>query len=250
MRALLVLPTYNEAGTISEVVARALAATAEVDVLVVDDGSPDGTGEIAERIAAGEPRVRVLHRAQKGGLGPAYLAGFREGLDRGYEAFIEMDSDLSHDPVDLARFVDAARSSDVVIGSRYVPGGGVSNWSRGRERLSRGGNLYARLLLGFPFTDSTAGFRCYRRAVLETLPLGRVRSEGYTFQIEMTWRAWTAGFSIREIPITFTERREGTSKMSRWIVVEALWRVLLLGLRLRRPPERPHPRSVRGSSAP
>lgn len=244
MRALLVLPTYNEAGTVREVVERALAARGEIDVLVVDDGSPDGTGRIADEMAARQPRVQVMHRSEKAGLGPAYLAGFRHGLARSYDAFIEMDSDLSHDPADLPRFVEGARSADVVIGSRYVPGGGVSNWSKGRERLSRAGNAYARVLLRFPFTDATAGFRCYRREVLEAIRLERVRSEGYTFQIEMTWRAWTAGFAVTEIPIVFTERREGSSKMSRGIVLEALWRVFRMALAVRRPPEAPHPRSV------
>lgn len=250
MRALLVLPTYNEAGSIREILARSLAATAEIDVLVVDDNSPDGTGAIAEEIAAGSPRVTVLHRPAKGGLGPAYLAGFAEGARRGYDAMIEMDSDLSHDPADLARFVAAARAADLVVGSRYIPGGGVANWSRTRLALSRAGNLYARWLLRFHLTDATSGYRCYRREVLDALPLERVRSEGYTFQIEMAWRAWTAGFRVVEIPIVFSERREGASKMSRRIVFEALWRVLGFALRFRRRPKHPHPASVAGRSPP
>lgn len=244
MKALVVLPTYNEAETIREVVAGTLASTSAVDVLVVDDGSPDGTGVIADEIAAAEPRVHVMHRAQKGGLGPAYIAGFRRGMAQGYDAFLEMDSDLSHDPADVARLVAAVSEHDLVIGSRYIPGGGVRNWSKVREGLSRGGNLYARLLLGFGLTDATSGFRCYRRALLETIPLEDVSSEGYGFQIEMAWRAWTQGFDVFEIPIVFVERRAGASKMSQRIVFEALWRVLMFAIRLRRRPKMPNPRSV------
>ncbi|MHB8511501.1 MAG: polyprenol monophosphomannose synthase [Actinomycetota bacterium] len=244
MKALLVLPTYNEAGSIREVIDRSLSATASIDVLVVDDGSPDGTGKIADEISASNPRVKVLHRPRKSGLGPAYLAGFREGLRQGYDAMIEMDSDLSHDPSDLARFVEAAERSDLVIGSRYIPGGGVSNWSRMRLVLSKAGNLYARALLRFPLTDATSGYRCFRREVLEALPLGEVGSEGYTFQIEMAWRAWSMGFRVSEIPIQFSERREGSSKMSNRIVFEALGRVMKFAARGRRPPKAPHARSV------
>lgn len=225
-------------------VSKALASTPVLDILIVDDNSPDGTGKIADDIAAAEPRVTVMHRPGKGGLGPAYLAGFAEGLRRGYDVLLEMDSDLSHDPADLARFVDAAGRMDLVIGSRYIPGGGVSNWSRSRLALSKAGNLYARMLLRFHLTDATSGYRCFRAPVLETLPLTEVRSEGYTFQIEMAWRAWTTGFVVGEIPIQFSERREGASKMSRRIVFEALGRVLLLGLKRKRAPKQPHPRSI------
>lgn len=244
MKALVILPTYDEAGTIAEVIERTLAATPDVEVLVVDDASPDGTGRIAEGIAAGESRVRVMHRRAKGGLGPAYLAGFRDGLDRGYDALLEMDSDLSHDPADVARLLDAAAHADLVVGSRYVPGGATVNWSRFRRFLSRGGTLYAKGMLGLPLSDATSGFRCYRRAVLEAIPLDEINSEGYAFQIEMAWRAWTLGFRTEEIPIVFTERREGASKMSRRIVAEALGRVFLWAFRRRRPPKQPHPRSV------
>jgi glycosyltransferase involved in cell wall biosynthesis len=244
VRALVVLPTYNEAGTISEVVTGVLASTPGVDVLVVDDNSPDGTGRIADDIAAGERRVRVMHRPGKGGLGPAYLAGFRDGLSGGYDAIVEMDSDLSHDPADVARLVDAVSRADLVIGSRYVPGGDTKGWSEGRRRLSRAGTAYAKLLLGLPLSDATSGFRCYRSAVLEAIPLDEIQSQGYAFQIELAWRAWTLGFRIVEIPIVFTERREGTSKMSRAIVVEALAKVSLWGLRFRRPSRAPHPASV------
>ena len=247
MRALLVLPTYNESGTIGEVIERALTSTPDVDVLVVDDNSPDGTGDIADAIAAGEKRMRVMHRAGKGGLGPAYLAGFRDGLEAGYDAMLEMDSDLSHDPADVARMIAAVESADVVIGSRYIPGGATANWSRSRRSLSRAGTAYARLLLGLPLTDATSGFRCYRRTVLEEIPLNEIRSEGYAFQIEMAWRAWILGFAISEIPIVFVERREGASKMSRRIVLEALQKVAGWSTRRRRPPATPNPRSVKAS---
>lgn len=244
MRSLVVLPTYNEAGTIAEIVERTLAAEPSVHALIVDDNSPDGTGDIADMLAAAEERLHVLHRPAKAGLGPAYLAGFAWGLERTYDAFVEMDSDLSHDPADVARLVDAARTSDLVIGARYVPGGGTRNWSRLREAISRGGNWYARRMLGFRLRDATSGFRIYRREVLETLPLDQIRSEGYGFQVEMAWRAWALGFRISEIPIIFSERREGASKMSQRIVVEAALRVARWGLRRARPPAAPHPRSV------
>lgn len=244
MKALVVLPTYNEAGTIAEVIERVLAADERAHVLVVDDNSPDGTGDIAEGVAAGDERVQVLHRPRKAGLGPAYIAGFGWGLQRDFDAMIEMDSDLSHDPADVARLIDAVSTADLVIGSRYVPRGGTVNWSRLREALSRGGNRYARLWLRFGLTDSTSGFRIYRRGLLETLPLGEIRSEGYGFQIEMAWRAWLLGFTVAEIPITFTERREGASKMSRRIVGEAMWRVARWGMRRARPAGSSHPRSI------
>ncbi|MGZ4139623.1 MAG: polyprenol monophosphomannose synthase [Actinomycetota bacterium] len=244
MRVLVVLPTYNEAGTVQEVIERILASTPEVDVLVADDNSPDGTGAIADAIAAREPRVRVLHRPGKAGLGPAYVAGFRDGLARDYEALIEMDADLSHDPADVPRLIAAAQTADLVLGSRYAPGGGTRNWSKGRERLSRAGNTYARALLRIPVKDVTAGFRCYRREVLEALPLDQISSEGYGFQIEMAWRAWLMGFRVVEIPIVFTERREGVSKMSRAIVAEALRKVAVWGAKRARPSGTPNPRSV------
>jgi len=244
VRALAVLPTYNEAGTIAEVIERSLASTPDVDLLVVDDNSPDGTGAIAEGIAAGESRVRVLHRPGKGGLGPAYLAGFAEGLASGYEVMIEMDSDLSHHPEDLPRLIEAAADADLVIGSRYVEGGATENWSPSRRLLSRAGTAYAKLLLRLPLADATSGFRAYRRAVLEEVPLNQIHTQGYAFQIELAWRTWTHGFRIAEIPIVFTERREGTSKMSRRIVAEALSRVFRWSLSRERPPERPNPRSV------
>lgn len=245
MRTTVVVPTYNEAGTIEEVVTRALAASPNVSVLVVDDASPDGTGDIADRIAAGEGRAAVLHRPRKAGLGPAYREGFARVLATDAEAIVEMDADLSHDPADLPRFIEAARTADLVIGSRYVPGGATHNWSTARELLSRGGNAYARVLLRLPVRDATSGFRLYRRALLETLPLASMTSEGYGFQVEMAWRAHTAGFAVAEIPITFSERREGASKMSRAIVVEAAVQVARWALKPARRPSSPHQRSVR-----
>ena len=244
MKVCVVLPTYNEAGTIGEVIARVLASTPDVDILVADDNSPDGTGKLADVIAAREQRVRVLHRPGKAGLGPAYVAGFKDALARGYDAVIEMDADLSHSPEDVPRLIEAATTADVVLGSRYAPGGGTRNWSKSRERLSRVGNAYARLALRVPVHDATAGFRIYRREVLEELPLDDVSSAGYGFQIEMLWRAWLAGFKVVEIPIVFTERREGVSKMSRAIVAEALKNIAVWGTKRARPSGRPHPRSV------
>ncbi|MFY9587119.1 MAG: polyprenol monophosphomannose synthase [Actinomycetota bacterium] len=244
MKALVILPTYNEAGTIREVVAGVLASSPDADALVVDDNSPDGTGAIADELSAANARVTVLHRPGKGGLGPAYIAGFGEGLARGYEALIEMDSDLSHDPADVARLIAGATDNDLVIGSRYVPGGETRNWSPSRRKLSRAGTAYAKLFLGLPLSDATSGFRCYRRAVIEAILMTDIRSQGYAFQIELAWRAWILGFRLGEIPIVFTERREGASKMSRSIVAEALAKVLRWGLKRRRPPKAPHPKSI------
>lgn len=244
MRTCVILPTYNEAGTIAEVIERVLASSPHAEILVVDDNSPDGTGKIADGVAATEPRVRVLHRTHKQGLGPAYLAGFKDALEQGFEAMIEMDSDLSHDPADVPRLIEGASSADLVIGSRYVPGGATRNWSKAREFLSRGANIFARTLLRFGLRDATSGFRIYRRALLETLPLDQIRSEGYGFQVEMAHRAWVLGFVIREIPITFSERREGASKMSRNIVFEAAAKVIGWALKMQRAPREPHPRSI------
>ena len=247
MKVCVVIPTYNESGTISEVISRVLASTPDVDVLVADDNSPDGTGKLADTYALREQRVRVLHRPVKAGLGPAYVAGFKDALARDYEAVIEMDADLSHSPEDVPRLIEAAASADLVLGSRYVRGGGTKNWSKSRERLSRIGNTYARTALRVPVHDATAGFRIYRRAVLEELPLGEVSSAGYGFQIEMLWRTWLAGFKVSEIPIVFTERREGVSKMSRAIVLEALKNIAMWGTKRARPTGTPHPRSVAAS---
>jgi len=245
MRSCVIIPTYNEAASIRDVVERTLATVPTADVLIVDDASPDGTGAIGDELAAAEPRVRILHRGSKQGLGPAYLAGFADALARDYEAIVEMDADLSHDPADVARMLDAAATADVVVGSRWIAGGDTRNWTRTRIALSRAGNSYARGFLGLPVRDATSGFRLYRRAVLEELPLDEIRSEGYAFQVEMLWRAWLAGFAIVEIPIVFVERRAGASKMSRAIVAEAVASIARWGTQRNRPPGEPHPRSVR-----
>lgn len=240
----MILPTYNEAGTIAEVIERVLAASSDVSVLVVDDGSPDGTGKIVDALASGDPRIRILHRPTKAGLGPAYIAGFKDALTQGYDVMVQMDSDLSHDPADVARLLVAITDADVAICSRYVPGGSTANWSRAREILSHGANFYARTLLRFDMQDATSGFRCYRRAVMETIPWEQIRSEGYGFQLEVAWRAWADGFTIVEVPIVFTERREGESKMSRAIILEAAFSVLGWAVKRVRRPAEPHPRSV------
>ena len=227
--AWLVLPTYNEADNLESIVAAALKHLPEsARLLVVDDNSPDGTGQIADRLAADQPRIEVLHRPQKEGLGPAYIAGFRRALAAGAAYVLEMDSDFSHDPADLPRLLEAAAGADLVIGSRYVPGGGVENWTATRKAVSRGGSAYARLLLGVPVRDLTGGFKCFRREVLEAIDLDAVNSRGYAFQVEMTYRAVKAGFSVVEVPIFFRDRVAGTSKMSGMIVAEAAWRVPLL----------------------
>ncbi|NUT54825.1 MAG: polyprenol monophosphomannose synthase [Thermoleophilia bacterium] len=199
-------------------------------VLVIDDGSPDGTGALADRLAAELGYVDVLHRPRKEGLGPAYLAGFRHALDAGAELILELDCDFSHDPADVPRLLDAAADADLVLGSRYVAGGGIENWGLLRRAISAGGSLYARLLLGVPVRDLTGGFKCFRRAVLEAIPLDRVHSRGYAFQIELTYRARRQGFRVVEIPIRFVDRQVGGSKMSRAIVLEAIWKVPLLRL--------------------
>jgi dolichol-phosphate mannosyltransferase len=200
-------------------------------VLVIDDGSPDGTGELADRFAQEIPNVSVLHRARKEGLGPAYVAGFRKALADGAELVLEMDCDFSHDPADVPRLIAAADDADLVLGSRYVAGGGVENWSRVRRFISAGGSAYARILLGLHVRDLTGGFKCFRRTVLETIPLDRIDAKGYAFQIETTYRAVRSGFRVAEVPIVFVDRTEGQSKMSRAIVLEAVWRVPLLRLR-------------------
>jgi dolichol-phosphate mannosyltransferase len=224
---LVIIPTYNEKENISRIVPAVLAACPECDVLVVDDNSPDGTGKIADGMAAENPRVKVLHREKKSGLGRAYIAGFRKALADGYAYAMEMDADFSHDPKDVPaiRGAVAGGGADLALGSRYVGGIRVLNWPMDRLLLSTGAALYVRLITGMPFTDPTGGFKCYRREVLEAIPLDRVRSNGYSFQIEMTHTAWRLGFKISEVPIVFLDRREGTSKMSGGIVNEALWMV-------------------------
>lgn len=224
----LVLPTFNEAGNLESVVRAALANLPQGSrVLVVDDNSPDGTGEIADRLAAELP-VEVLHRTGKEGLASAYIAGFKHVLARGADLVLQMDADFSHDPRDLGRLVEASPRADLVLGSRYVAGGGVEDWSLVRKTISRGGSAYARLVLGLEVRDLTGGFKCFNRRVLESIDLERISSEGYAFQVEMTYRALQAGFEVLEIPILFSDRRVGSSKMTKGIVFEAAWRVPLL----------------------
>jgi dolichol-phosphate mannosyltransferase len=229
-RTLVILPTYQERASIERVLAGVLACPPEVHVLVVDDSSPDGTGGAVRGIVASEPRVRLIERPQKSGLASAYLQGFELALAEGYDLAVEMDSDLSHDPVQLPALLEAARSHDLTIGSRYVAGGSVSNWSRFRLALSRAGNVYARLMLGIPVVDATSGFRVYRRELLQNLLAYPIHADGYGFQIELVMRAHRLGYDIGEAPISFREREHGHSKISRRIVVEALWLVTKWGL--------------------
>ena len=229
MRATVCLPTYNESENLEPIV-RALGEQG-VSVLVIDDNSPDGTGELADRLAGELGYVSVLHRPRKEGLGPAYLAGFRRALADGAELILEMDCDFSHSPGDVARLVAAATDADLVLGSRYVPGGSIGNWGLVRLIVSAGGSLYARLLLGVGVRDLTGGFKCYRREVLEAIDLDAIHSKGYAFQIETTYRALRKGFRVVEVPITFVDREQGHSKMSRAIVLEAVWTVPALRLR-------------------
>ena len=231
----MILPTYNEAENIESFV-RAVTGQLETvgrpyTVLIVDDGSPDGTGRIADRLAGELPHLQVLHRPRKAGLGRAYLAGFGVALEAGAEVVLEMDSDFSHDPADLPRLIAASSAADLVLGSRYVPGGGVTDWGLLRRLVSRGGSAYARLVLGVPVRDLTGGFKCFNRRVLEGIELDRVQANGYQFQIELTYRAVRAGFTVAEVPIRFRERRSGTSKMTPRIALEAVWRVPALRFR-------------------
>ncbi len=231
----LVLPTYNEADNVEPIVTAALEQLpANRRVLVVDDGSPDGTGEIADRLAGERDDVEVLHRDAKSGLGPAYVAGFRRALAAGADLVAQMDADFSHDPADLPRLLDAVREADLALGSRYVAGGGVEDWGPGRRAISRGGSAYARAVLGVPVRDLTGGFKVFRRAVLEAIDLETIPSLGYAFQIETTFRALRAGFRVVEIPIRFRDRRVGDSKMTGAIVVEAALRVPMMRLVKRR----------------
>ncbi|WP_447001792.1 polyprenol monophosphomannose synthase [Saccharothrix isguenensis] len=230
---LVVIPTYNERDNIGKIVRRLHTALPDVHALVVDDGSPDGTGDLADEMAAADDRVHVMHRTQKAGLGAAYVAGFRWALDRGYAVVVEMDADGSHAPEDLPRLLDALRDADLVLGSRYVPGGSTVNWPKYRELISRGGNVYSQIALGAKVKDITGGFRAFRAEVLERLKLDTVASQGYCFQIDLAWRTIELGHRVVEVPITFTEREVGESKMSGNIVREALWRVTKWGVRRR-----------------
>ena len=230
-KALVIIPTYNEAQNLPVILPQVLDQDSRIEVLVVDDGSPDGTGELADDFASREPRVHVLHREGKQGLGTAYRAGFRWALERDYEYVFEMDSDFSHDPRHLPEFLRAAASADLVLGSRYLHGKvTVINWPMSRLLLSYGANIYARIVTGLKICDATGGYKCFRRRVLEAIDLDAVRSNGYSFQIEMSFRAHRRGFRIREIPIVFTDRTEGQSKMSGAIIREAVWMVWRLRL--------------------
>jgi dolichol-phosphate mannosyltransferase len=245
VRALVVIPTYKEIESVEAVVERVLATDDRADVLVVDDSSPDGTGDLVAKLAEAEPRLHLLRRPGKQGLGAAYRAGFAWGIERGYGALVEMDADMSHPPERLPALLDGLGGADLVIGSRYVPGGATVNWSPLRKVISKGGNTYVRLALGLPVHDATAGYRAYRVEVLEALPVSSVASNGYCFQVEMVHRAWREGFRVAEVPITFTERTAGVSKMSQRIVLEALVRVAAWAVTGgRRRARQLHPRSV------
>lgn len=233
-RVLVVIPTYNEAENLLEITARVRAAVPAAEILVVDDASPDGTGELADQLAAADSQIHVLHRAGKQGLGAAYVAGFGWGAGHGFDVVVEMDADGSHAPEQLPQLLEALRTADVVLGSRWVPGGRVVNWPLRRTLLSRGGNLYTRLALGMPIRDATGGYRAYRTPVLEKIDVDSVMSQGYCFQVDLAWRAHRHGLRVVEVPITFTERERGASKMSPAIVREALWRVTMWGLQARR----------------
>lgn len=233
-RTLVIIPTYNERENLGRIITRLHAALPHTHVLVVDDGSPDGTGDLADELAAADERIAVLHRTEKNGLGAAYIAGFRWGLAHDYTVLVEMDADGSHAPEQLHLLLEKVDAgADLVLGSRYVPGGTVVNWPWHREVLSRGGNIYSRLALGVSIQDITGGYRAYRREVLEKLDLDAIASHGYCFQVDLAWRTLQAGFTVAEVPITFTEREIGESKMNGNIVQEALVRVTVWGLRSR-----------------
>ena len=229
-RFLVILPTYNESQNLPRIVPPILAQDPRLEILVVDDNSPDGTGRLANDLAGVNPRIHVLHRSEKQGLGRAYLAGFRWALDRSYDLVFEMDADFSHDPKFLLDLIAASKDADLVIGSRYKTGVNVINWPMSRLLLSYGANIYVRWITGLPLTDATGGFKCFRKEVLATIPLEKVRSNGYAFQIEMSFRAWTRKFRVVEVPIIFVDRVEGNSKMSKAIVREAVWMVWWLRL--------------------
>ncbi len=232
-RILVIVPTYNERDSLPVIVERIRASVPEAHILVADDNSPDGTGAIADSIAASDEHVQVMHRHGKEGLGAAYIAGFTWGLQSGFDVLVEMDADGSHQPEQLHRLLEALRGADLVLGSRWISGGGTENWSKGREVLSKGGNLYTRAMLGVPINDATGGYRAFRADTLRGIDLHTVASQGYCFQVDLAWRAVQRGFIVREVPITFVERTVGTSKMSRAIVAEALWRVTQWGLKER-----------------
>ncbi len=228
-RVLVIIPTYNEIQALPLILNRVRTSVPEAEILVVDDNSPDGTGELAQSRSDEDPSIHVMHRLGKDGLGAAYLSGFAWGLQQGFDVIVEMDADGSHQPEQLPLLLDALSDADLVLGSRWVHGGGTKNWSRGREILSRGGNSYTRMMLGIDVNDSTGGYRAFRSETLRKLDLNEVASQGYCFQVDLAWRASQRGLVVKEVPITFVEREIGTSKMSRKIVTEALWRVTLWG---------------------
>ena len=232
-RVLVIIPTYQERESLPLIVARVRTAVPTAHVLVADDNSPDGTGKIADELAASDDHLHVLHRPAKKGLGAAYVAGFEWALSNGYDAIVEMDADGSHQPEQLPDLLAALTDADVVLGSRWVPGGKVSNWPKSREVLSRGANAYARVALGIPLRDATGGYRVYRAEVLRSFDLTTVRSQGYCFQVDLALRSWQHGYRVVEVPISFVERALGASKMNRGIVLEALWRVTVWGVRAR-----------------
>lgn len=229
-RILVIVPTYNERESLPVIIERIRTSVPDAHVLIADDNSPDGTGQIADALAASESQVQVMHRTSKDGLGAAYIAGFTWGMQNGFDVLVEMDADGSHQPEQLSRLLSALRDADLVLGSRWVSGGGTENWSKGREVLSRGGNLYTRTMLGVPLYDATGGYRAFRADTLRGIDLHTVASQGYCFQVDLAWRAVQRGFTVTEVPITFVEREVGTSKMSRAIVAEALWRVTQWGV--------------------
>ena len=232
-RVAVIVPTYNERGNLEQIAARLRTAVPEADLLVIDDNSPDGTGEIADKLAAGDTSIHVLHRPAKAGLGSAYITGFRWALERGYGVLVEMDADGSHDPAELPALLAALADADLVIGSRWVPGGTVLNWPKSREILSRSANTYARIMLSISIRDATAGYRAYRADTLHAVGLDQVMSRGYCFQIDLVLRSVRAGLTVVEVPITFVERTLGASKMSKSVVAEALWRVTQWGITAR-----------------
>ena len=254
-RIVFIIPTFNERVTLPVIISRVRTAVPEAHILVADDNSPDGTGDIADALAEADDHVHVMHRLGKEGLGAAYLAGFAWALQEGYDVIVEMDADGSHQPEQLPRLLDALRSADLVLGSRWVPGGRTENWPATRQLISRGGTAYTRLVLGMPIHDATGGYRAFRADTLRRLDLHEVASQGYCFQIDLAWRAVQRGLTVREVPITFVERTAGASKMSRKIVAEALWRVTVWGIddkvtRVRRRAHRrrqQHPHADEGS---